>query len=72
MIRSQELKVKVTVSELAFFNFIFEGYDHLASLTVLDAKQGIVKLNFYPSEESLIQEILQDLKASQGISLEVI
>jgi len=60
--QSSQLKVKINSRYLTFLKFILEGYDHLAVLTVLDGKKGLVKINFYYTQYDLIMEILEDLK----------
>ena len=55
-------------SQIAFLKFILEGYDHLATLTVHDASQGILQISFFPTEEEIIKEILKDFEISYQIS----
>ena len=69
---SSTLIIKIPSSEIAFLNFVFEGYDHLANLTVLNAKEGLVKLSFYFTEKNLIEEVLEDLTQNNQIAITII
>lgn len=67
--RSSFLIVKLNPKKLAYLKFILEGYDHLAILTVLDAKEGLAKIHFFESNKFLIKEILEDLKNKLPLGL---
>ncbi|MEZ0344190.1 MAG: DUF4911 domain-containing protein [Caldimicrobium sp.] len=60
--KSKNFYFQIDPSKIAFLKFILEGYDHLATLTVLDRQQGIVQISFYPTEEHWIKEILKDFE----------
>ena len=64
------LVVKLNPKKLVYLKFILEGYDHLAVLTVLNAKKGLAKIHFFENNKLLIKEILEDLK--NKLSLELI
>jgi len=64
------LVVKLNPKKLVYLKFILEGYDHLAVLTVLNAKEGLAKIHFFENNKLLIKEILEDLK--NKLSLELI
>jgi len=60
-IQKLESEVKIlhiNPSKIAFLKFLLEGYDHLASLTILDPKKGIIKISFHPLNEEFVNEIL--------------
>ncbi len=61
-VQSKVLKIKIQPEKIAYLRFILEGYSHLAVVTVEDSKKGIVSLHFFPSEEFLIMEILENLQ----------
>jgi len=50
--------LQISPSKIAFLKFLLEGYDHLASLTILDPKKGMIKISFYPLNEEFVNEIL--------------
>ncbi|MCS7278588.1 MAG: DUF4911 domain-containing protein [Thermodesulfobacteriaceae bacterium] len=58
--QSQVLKIKIPPEKIAYLKFILEGYSHLVVLTVENPKEGIVSLQFFPSEETLIRKILKN------------
>lgn len=60
--KSKNFYFQIDPSKIAFLKFILEGYDHLATLTILDRQQGVVKISFYPTEEHWIREILKDFE----------
>ena len=60
--KSKSFYVQISPSKLTLLKFILEGYDHLAILTVLNAKEGLVQISFYPTEDNLIREILTDFE----------
>ncbi|MBW2492610.1 MAG: DUF4911 domain-containing protein [Deltaproteobacteria bacterium] len=48
--------------EIFFLKFILEAYDGVATLTTVDAHQGIVLLRIAPGCEDEVETVLQDLK----------
>lgn len=60
--RLTHITFQVPRSQIALLRFILEGYDHLATLTVLDAQKGLIKMQFPPQEEQTIREILSDFQ----------
>ncbi|WP_038041403.1 DUF4911 domain-containing protein [Thermodesulfobacterium hveragerdense] len=62
--------VKVNPSQIAFFKFILEGYDHLSSLTILDPKSGLTKIYFHPKNLVFVNELLEHLK--ENFELEIL
>ncbi|MFN3406888.1 MAG: DUF4911 domain-containing protein [Caldimicrobium sp.] len=54
--------ISIHPSFIAFLKFLFEGYDHLALLSVLDRKKGLIQIIYYPTEEEVVENILDDFK----------
>ena len=54
--------LRVDRREICFLKFILEGYDGIATLTTVDAHQGVVMLRIAPGCEGDVEAILQDLK----------
>ncbi|AIH03402.1 DUF4911 domain-containing protein [Thermodesulfobacterium commune] len=67
--RSGYFLVKVNPSQIAFFKFILEGYDHLSSLTILDPKSGLTKIYFYPKNLIFVNDLLEYLKEKLEIEI---
>ena len=54
--------LRIDRREICFLKFILEAYDGIATLTTIDAHQGIVLLRIAPGCEGDVEEVLQDLK----------
>jgi len=54
--------LRVDRREICFLKFILEGYDGIATLTTMNARQGIVLLRIAPGCEGDVETVLQDLK----------
>ncbi len=54
--------LRIDRREICFLKFILEAYDGIATLTTIDAQQGIVLLRIAPGCEDEVETILQDLK----------
>ncbi len=59
---SKILRFKISPQKLVFLKFLLESLDHLALLTILEPKIAFCSISFYPTEESLIREILTDFE----------
>jgi len=55
------LTYRVDRREIAFLRFVIEGYDGIAVLSTLDAREGIVVLHVAPGCEDTIETIMADL-----------
>ncbi len=58
--KSQKFLIEIPPSRIAFIKFIFEGYGHLALVTVKDPKKALLEIDFYPKEKEEIRKILLD------------
>ncbi len=67
--KSSWLLVKANPQKLAYLRFIFEGYDHLAILSVIDPEKALVKIHFFEKEKPLVEEILKELKTELSLEL---
>jgi hypothetical protein len=54
--------LRVDRREICFLKFILEAYDGIATLTTIDAHQGIIMLRIAPGCEGDVEAVLQDLK----------
>lgn len=59
--KSSSFILKLEPINLHVFKFLLEGADHLASLTVIDSKRGLVKVSFYPKNLDLINDFLEKI-----------
>lgn len=44
MIKAFRIEVKTATHHIDFLNRVFEGYDHLATVSTVNAAEGIVKI----------------------------
>lgn len=54
--------LRVNRREICFIKFILEAYDGIATMTTIDAHQGIVMLRIAPGCEDDVEAVLQGLK----------
>jgi Domain of unknown function (DUF4911) len=53
--------IRVDRREICFIKFILEAYDGIATMTTIDARQGIVLLRIAPGCEKEVEAVLRDL-----------
>ncbi len=53
--------IRVDRREICFLKFILEAYDGIATMTTIDAHQGIVLLRIAPGCEKEVEAIIRDL-----------
>ncbi len=71
-IKSQEIFIRVSKKEMAWFKFILEGFEGLAILSTIDSKAGIMRLLIPPGRYIEWEELYNSLKNEGEIDLEVI
>ena len=54
--------LRVDRREICLIKFILEAYDGIATMTTIDAHQGIVMVQIAPGCEGDVEAVLQDLK----------
>ena len=59
---------QVDKETIAYLKFILEGYEGLAVLKTLDARQGLVSVHIAPGAEEDIKLILDDLAREISLS----
>ncbi len=58
---SKTLHYRVDRHKIGYLKFILEGYEGLATLSTLDARQGIVALYIPPGCENDTRDVMQGL-----------
>ncbi|MGA8179823.1 MAG: DUF4911 domain-containing protein [Desulfobacterales bacterium] len=53
--------IRVDRREISFLKFILEAYDGIATITTIDARQGVVLLRIAPGCEKEVEALLRDL-----------
>ena len=62
---SRQMEIKYILlhkRDIAYFQFILEGYEGLATATTIDKNKAVVKLFIMPYFLSDVEEILQQLR----------
>ena len=54
--------LRVDRREICFIKFILEAYDGIATMTTIDAHQGVVMLRIAPGCEGDVEAVFQGLK----------
>lgn len=60
---SSLLELEISPERIHFLKFILEGYDGMAILSTIDARQGIVELRYPPEIENDLKELLQNIES---------
>lgn len=53
---------KTNIKDLFLIQFIFEGYEGIATVTTIDKDNGIIELKFFPDFIHDINKIIESLK----------
>ncbi len=61
--------IRIDRREICFIKFILEAYEGIATMTTIDARQGIVLLRIAPGCEKEVEALLRDL--GEDIMIEV-
>ncbi len=62
---------RVDRREIFFIQYIFEGYDGLATMSTIDPNLGVIKLSIPHDTEADVLDIMKDLKIS-GLLMEAV
>ncbi len=65
-------KVQVDRNNIGFINAIFEGYEHVAIVRVVDKKNSIMEIYTSSDFKKTTREIIQSLKEEYGILIKVL
>jgi hypothetical protein len=60
--RCSLLQLEISPARIHFLKFILEGYDGLALLTTIDARQGLVEIHYPPETESDLKRLLHSIE----------
>lgn len=59
--RSARIYLRLAPADIAFCKFIFEGYDNLAYLSVIDKYEAVARLTFSPDQREEVREFVDAL-----------
>jgi len=66
---SRHLYIRIPRQEIVFFKFILEGYDNLATMTVVDKYEAILQLAFHSRQQQEVLDLLTGLSLEMDIGL---
>ena len=58
---SSSLKIKISPDRIHYLKFILEGYDNLAVLSTVNARQGLVAIRYLPENEEDLRYLLSEI-----------
>jgi hypothetical protein len=61
MPRCSSLQLKISPARIHYLKFILEGYDSLATLSTVSARQGLVEIHFPPEVEKDLADLLTEI-----------
>ena len=64
-----QIYYRIDRREICFFQFLFEAYEGLATVTTIDPELGLVRVSVPPGAENDVALIIEDLSAN-GILIE--
>ena len=69
---SEHLYIRIPRRDIVFFKFILEGYDNLATMTVMDKYEAILQLAFHRAQQREVLDLIQGLSSEMEISLALV
>jgi hypothetical protein len=61
MPRCSSLHLKISPDRIHYLKFILEGYDNLAILSTVNARQGLVEIRYPPDNEKDLRYLLTEI-----------
>ena len=61
MPRSSSLKIRISPDRIHYLKFILEGYDNLATLSTVNARQGLVEIRYLPEVKDDLSDLLTEI-----------
>ena len=55
------MQLRISPDKIHYLKFILEGYDNLATLSTINARQGLVEIRYLPESERDLTELLGDI-----------
>lgn len=66
---SDKMFISLPPQHVGMFRFLLEGYDHIASFTVLDRAEALLKVFFSPHQDTEARSALEDIAAVLPITV---
>ena len=61
MPRCSSLHLKISPDRIHYLKFILEGYDNLATLSTVNARQGLVEIRYLPESKNDLTDLLTEI-----------
>ena len=61
MTRCYSLQLEISPDRIHFLKFILEGYDSLAIMSTVNAKQGLVEIRYPPEVKKDLTDLLTEI-----------
>ena len=61
MPRCSSLHLKISPDRIHYLKFILEGYDNLAILSTVNARQGLVEIRYPPENKKDLKYLLSEI-----------
>jgi hypothetical protein len=55
------MQLRISPDRIHFLKFILEGYDNLATLSTVNARQGLVEIHYPPEIEKDLTDLLTEI-----------
>ena len=64
MPRCSSLQLRISPDRIHFLKFILEGYDNLAILSTVDARQGLIEIRYPPESKEDLTDLLTEITSA--------
>jgi hypothetical protein len=55
------MQLRISPDKIHYLKFILEGYDNLATLSTVNARQGLVEIRYLPESEKDLTDLLTEI-----------
>ena len=55
------MQLRISPDRIHYLKFILEGYDNLATLSTINARQGLVEIRYLPESKKDLTDLLTEI-----------
>ena len=55
------MQLRISPDRIHYMKFILEGYDNLATLSTVNARQGLVEIRYLPESKNDLTDLLTEI-----------
>jgi len=55
------MQLRISPDKIHYLKFILEGYDNLATLSTVNARQGLVEIRYLPESKKDLTDLLTEI-----------